>query len=209
MTIETIDRPMLPRADVLMTWVLLGLMGAMDIAALAVGLERPAKLPALVVMPGTVGLLGVVFAISLRSPAFCLKVKGTDGARVAGAFMGKTLVMMAITLTVFHAGLLGFETGLIDRSIGGGFLRVYMAALGFNLAFMGNTMAKVMTSRVAASHGPRFHAWGATVSGLGLVITAIAAPEDRMTPIAVTLAMVPLCTGLALAIINKRRRNAD
>lgn len=208
MSTKAISRPGLPRADVLMTLVLVGLMIGMDVVALIIGISRPGRWPALLIMPGTIGLVAACYAISLRTPSFCLKARGTDGALVASVFMGKTLVMMAITLTVFHAGLLGFETGLVDRSIGDGFERVFVGALGANLIFMGNSMAKVMTSRVSTAPKSRFHAWGTVLTGVGLVLAAVVAPEDQMTPIVVTLAMIPLFTGLGMVLIKMTRRSA-
>jgi hypothetical protein len=202
------DKVRLPKADRLMTAVLLAMMLGADVLALAFRSEQVARAwPALIIMPGTLVLVLSSYNLSIVVMRRTEAWKTGIGAATAVGVMGRTLVAMGITLTVAHAGMLAYATRLIGSADMALVFRLFAVALGLNFAFLGNTMAKRMTaSRMLVIGNPRAMGWVAVVSGAAIAVVALTAPFERLTPILLTIAFVPCVFNFANMFVHWRER---
>ncbi len=198
----------LPKADVLMASLLMGMMLAADGAAAVIGLNAPGNWPAFIVMPGTLAMIWTCFTVSCLVTRRFKGPKGPESAQTAARFMGKTLVMVGITLTIFHLGLLALTTGLIGGD-GDIILKLFVAALGLNLAFMHNAMPKVMNpARVDVAGSPRLIGWVGFLCGLGIAAVGVFIDPGEMMPFILPLAVLPSIVVAITTFKSRRDRKA-
>jgi hypothetical protein len=201
-------RAMLPPQDVLMAAILLLLMlMTSTVAAISGGVEGPIPWVALLAMPVTLILIwlsytAAVLMIRFRSPAGFARAENA----VSG-FMGKTLVMAGITVTLAHGGMLAAYTGLLQGEETELMLRLVFVGLGLNLAYMHNLMPKLASK--AMGHGPdlRLIGWVGTLCCLAMAVAGAVMPIGAMAPVYIGLGMVSptlVLISTALRWINRK-----
>lgn len=205
-------RVAIPRVDELMTALLLVLMLAGDLAAMAAfEVHRGPAWPTLIIMPGTLFLIWLSYVASIvfmgRRPGWNTSLAGPTAAKM----MGAALVLVGITLTVAHAGLLAYGTGLIGPKDMEVVFRLFAVALGLNLAFVGNLMAKRMNpTRMPVIGNPRAMGWVGVLSGVAVAIAAITVPFEPLTGVLITLSMIPCVFNIANMLAHRlERRRTD
>lgn len=209
---EAAVRVTIPRADALMTAVLMVLMFVADVGAMAFfDVHQARNWPTLIIMPGTLFLIWLSYAgtilIMARRPGWNTSLAGPTAARM----MGAALVVVGITLTVTHAGLLAYGTRLIGPQDMQTVFRLFGVAFGLNLAFVANMMAKRMNpSRMPVVGNPRAMGWVGVLSGVAVAIAAVTVPFEQLTAVQITLSMIPCVFNIASMLAHRlERRRTD
>lgn len=200
----------LPRQDEIMGLILLGLMAIASLtAAVAGGTHGPIPLAALLAMPATLGLIWASFALTWAIGSRLGPEAFRKGGPVMLGFMGKSMVMAGITITLAHLGMLAAYAGLLQEDQTQLFLRLVFVALALNLAYMHNLMPKLRSKAGKGGADLRLIGWVGVVCCLGMALVGAFMPIDEMTPAYLGLGMVsPVLVLISTALRRLRRKGA-